>query len=599
MLLLSQTFYNIYAMSYNNWKGIGSGRRAGVLVPLFSIYSKNSFGIGDFSDLKLLIDWCHKAGLSILQLLPMNEVSSTFCPYDAISSFALEPAYISIDSKRGRPHKGGHVDYKVREEKDRELWNLWKMGAYPNKSNKWDVSPFSEFVKSNSYWIEDFALFKVLKRYHGGRPWYEWDAYYKDRDPGRLGDFRKEHDDEVSFQEWLQWAAFNQFKEAKSYAESKDVKICGDLPILISRDSADVWAHPEYFKLDFAAGAPPDMYCAKGQRWGVPTYRWDKIAADDYRYLKEKLGYAENFYDILRIDHVVGLFRIWSIPYNEPAENEGLNGSFDPGDENTWKSHGEAILSVMIKNTKMLLTAEDLGVIPNECPETLEEFKIPGNSVQRWAKDWNVKHDFLKPKDYKKLSVVMLSTHDTTNWAAWWENEAGTVDEALFIRKAIDRNIDYKNAIKQLFDPDRSGHGRLRWREDIDSQDKLVSILDKPKEHLKDFIDMYENSYLEKEKLWKQLKIKGPMREKSDAGTVKAALNMTLNSAAVFCVELLNDYLFLTDLFKGDPYKYRINRPGTVNKENWSLTIPVSLERLSKDKLGKEIRAMVKSARPA
>ncbi|MFH0764004.1 MAG: 4-alpha-glucanotransferase, partial [Candidatus Omnitrophota bacterium] len=286
-------------MPYNNWKGIGSARRAGVLAPLFSVYSKNSFGIGDFRDLKLLIDWCGSAGLSILQLLPMNEVGPTFCPYDALSSFALEQAYISIDSKKGHPPKGGRVDYAVKEEKLDELWNLYL------KDKQSESKDFKEFIKSNSYWIEDFALFKVLRKHHGGRPWYEWDDCYKNRDPERLKDFKKKHSGRISFQAWLQWVAFNQFKKAKAYAASKNIKICGDLPILISRDSADVWAHPEYFKLDFAAGAPPDMYCAKGQRWGVPTYNWEKIAGDGYRYLKEKFAFAENFYDILRVDHVV------------------------------------------------------------------------------------------------------------------------------------------------------------------------------------------------------------------------------------------------------------------------------------------------------
>src|SRR3989338_2636598 len=143
------------------------------------------------------------------------------------------------------------------------------------------------------------------------------------------------------------------------------------------------------------------MYCAKGQRWGMPTYNWEAIAGDGYRYLKEKLKYAENFYDILRLDHVVGLFRIWSTPYDEPAENKGLNGFFDPRDENMWGEHGRRILSVMLNSTDMLLSAEDLGIIPKTCPKTLEELGIPGNDVERWTKDWNVKHDFLGPEDYR------------------------------------------------------------------------------------------------------------------------------------------------------------------------------------------------------
>ena len=182
---------------------------------------------------------------------------------------------------------------------------------------------------------------------------------------------------------WLQWILFKQFKEASAYAARNNIFIKGDLPVLVSRDSSDVWSHPDYFKLDFAAGAPPDMYTALGQRWGMPTYNWEAIAHDNYRYLKEKLKYAQEFYNILRIDHVVGLFRIWSIPYNDPQENQGLNGVFDPLDEQRWDQHGRKILSILVQNTKMLLCAEDLGVIPKCCTDTLLEFGICGNDVAR------------------------------------------------------------------------------------------------------------------------------------------------------------------------------------------------------------------------
>ena len=201
----------------------------------------------------------------------------------------------------------------------------------------------------------------------------------------------------------------------------------GNLPVLSSWDSADVWAHPEFFKLEFAAGAPPDVFSRKGQRWGrpgAPTHNWEKIAGDGYRYLKEKLKYAGEFYDILRIDHVIGLFRIWSIPLQDPLENEGMNGSFDPPDEREWEEHGRKILSVMLNNAKMLLYGEDLGIIPTACPRTMEAMAVPGIDVQRWAKDWNGTQDFLPPEDYRFLAVATLSTHDTTNWNAWWEEES-------------------------------------------------------------------------------------------------------------------------------------------------------------------------------
>jgi 4-alpha-glucanotransferase len=400
---------------------------------------------------------------------------------------------------------------------------------------------------------------------------------------------------EIEFQAWLQWFAFKQFKGLKAYAGSKGVLIKGDLPILVSRDSADVWAHPEFFNLDFAAGAPPDMYCAKGQRWGMPTYNWERIADDGYRYLKEKLRYAENFYDILRIDHVVGLFRIWSIPYSEPLENQGLNGFFDPKDEGAWEAHGRQILSVITNSTNMIILAEDLGVIPKSCPKTLEEFGIPGNDVQRWTKDWKLRHDFLEPQDYRFFSVSMLSTHDTTNWPAWWENEAGTVDEGLFVRRCKERGIDYDYVKPKLFNEAQSRHGRLRWLNSISSVDLLVGILNKRKEELADFIDIYENTYKEKEKLWKHLGLEGQMREKCDADILASALKLTLESRSVFCIQLLTDWLCLTDIFKGDPYQYRINTPGTISDKNWSLVIPLALEDLLKHKVCRRIRTMIES----
>lgn len=600
----------LHTGSADKWKAIGTKKRAGILAPLFSVYSKDSVGIGDLEDLKLLVDLCNKAGCSIIQLLPMNEIGSTFCPYDAISSFALEPAYISLKAvlpkgnksiktkidnvKKAFPAGQGYVDYAIREEKRQILWEIFLKDAGEASSPE-----FNKFAKDNECWLDDLALYKVLKNYHSGKPWYDWEEGYALRDEDALAQFEKAHKKDIAFQKWVQWVLFVQFKEAKEYAASKGVLIKGDLPILISRDSADVWAHPEYFKLDFAAGAPPDMYCSKGQRWGMPTYEWERIASDNYGYLKAKLKYAENFYDILRIDHVVGLFRIWSIPYDQPAENEGLNGSFDPSDEGVWGEHGRRILSVMLESTKMLLCAEDLGMIPKDCPETLKAFGIPGNEVQRWVKDWQVRHDFLPPEEYREISVAMLSTHDTTNWAAWWENEAGTVDESLFVRKCRERGIDFEGVKARLFDLEHSRHGRLRWQSSVSSRKVYVEILGKREEELMDFIDMYENTYKEKEKLWAQMKIGGAVREKCDAQIMKAALDITLSSRAIFSIELLIDYLNLSDLFKGDPYQYRINRPGTISRTNWSLTMPVPLEDLLKHKVCNQMKAMIEdSGRP-
>ncbi|MFA5089987.1 MAG: 4-alpha-glucanotransferase [Candidatus Omnitrophota bacterium] len=587
----------------DKWLRIGIKQRAGVLVPLFCVYSKKSLGIGDLEDLKLLADWCAKTANSIIQLLPMNEMGPLFCPYDSVSSFALEPSYLCLDKilcanrnyvidgieriRKTYPLGRAHVDYGIKQEKMRLLWEVFL------KEDSAGLAPFDKFKKDNAYWLEDFSLFQVIRHYQGGRPWYEWQEDYKDRKPSVLDAFYKEHEKEIMFQVWMQWQLYLQFKGAREYVNSKGVLLKGDLPLLVSRDSADVWAHPEFFKLEYSAGAPPDMYCAKGQRWGMPTYNWQAIARDGYRYLREKLKYAQNYYDILRIDHVVGLLRIWSIPYTEPQENQGLNGFFDPPQEDRWRPQAQAILSVMQEATDMLLCAEDLGVIPKACTQILLEMGIPGNDVQRWVKDWQVRHDFLEPGEYRFLSVAMLSTHDTTNWAAWWENEAGTVDEGLFMRRCLERGIDYFRVKDKLFNPLLSYHGRLRWQDTVNSVEVLIGALGTREEEIKDFIDMYKNSYKEKEKLWVRLGMPGPMQEKASKELIGLALKFTLSSRAVFCIQLITDWLSLADVFKADPYALRINTPGTVDKHNWSLVMPIALEDLLRHKVCKEVHKMV------
>lgn len=588
------------------WRKIGLKKRAGVLVPLFSVYSKQSAGCADLSDLKLLIDWAKKSGNSIVQLLPMNELGVNHCPYDSISSFALEPLYASFNLigaakdksiqkqieglRNAFPSGRRHIDYALRRAKINVLKQVFQVQKDASEAE------IDKFHQDNSYWLDDFALFKVLKNLHLGRPWYEWPQELRNRQHYALAQFKKEHAEEIEFEIWLQWVLYKQFKQAKDYAARAKVFIKGDLPILVSRDSADVWAHPEFFKLEFAAGAPPDMYCAKGQRWGMPTYNWQSIEQDGCRYISEKLRYAGNFYDILRIDHVVGLFRIWSIPFHEPMENMGLNGFFDPADERAWEEHGKKILSVILKNTDMLVCAEDLGVVPQVCPKTLEEFLIPGNDVQRWMKDWKIRHDFLGPEEYRTYAVAVLSTHDTTSWPAWWKHEAGTVDEGLFMRKCADRGIDYDYAKAQLFDPGRSQHGRLRWRDAIISEDALVDMLGKPKEMVMDFIDLYQNSFGEKEKLWQHLALEGRMQEEPSSEILRAALKITLDSRALFCIQTIIDWLFLAGVISDDPYQWRLNTPGTISDKNWSLVIPASLEGLLSHPATSEIKKMIVSS---
>ncbi len=592
--------------SRKQWERLGTQKRAGVLVPVFSIYSEDSTGIGDFLDLKKLVDWCVKSGQSVLQLLPMNELGPIFCPYDSVSSFALEPMFLALGALEGvkAGSAAGHVkdlagrfpageqfiDYRIKGEKLRVLWEIYE-GLSPFRSRSFD-----DFIDRNRYWLDDFALFNYLKFIQQGKAWWDWERRYLERDPSAIANLRRDHAKEINFHKWVQWQAYGQFSAVQRYAKGAGVLLKGDLPILVSRDSADVWSHPEFFKLDYVAGAPPDMYCAKGQRWGTPTYQWDTIFADGGRYVKEKLAYAQNFYDILRIDHVVGLFRIWSIPFGEPMETVGLNGKFDPVDENRWESQGRKILQFMADNTSMLLCAEDLGVVPPAATKVLKELGIPGNEVQRWVKDWKTKHDFLPPDEYRQLSVSMLSTHDTTNWAAWWENEAGTVDEGLFMRRCQEKGIDFVSVKPVLFDEKRSRHGRLRWREQISSVDVLLQAVGRGYDDAWHLVDLYKNSFGEKEKLWKQLGMAGQMSESYSDELVKAVILRVFNSNSIFCINLITDLLYLAGLVEGDPYEFRMNTPGTVTDKNWSRVLPLSLEEMLGSKVTGQIKKIVKES---
>jgi len=505
-------------------------KRSGVLVPLFSLHSMESTAIGDAEVLRLMVDWCVKTGNSVIQLLPLNEVGENFCPYESTSSFAIDPMYAAVGSRRvtglsdmPRPPEEDirRTNYAVKEQKIRILREIHA------KRDKSLIHELEGFRGKNSWWIEDFALFKALKRHFGGKAWYLWPDEYRERHAGRIEIFRKENGAYIDFIIWLQYFLHRQLADAHAYAASRGVQLMGDMPAAMKRDSADVWAHREFFNMELVAGAPPDMFCSGGQRWGnpgMPTYNWEKIEDAGYSYIKEKLRYAGEFYDILRIDHIVGLFRIWSIPLEHPVENGGIGGFFDPSDENLWEERGRRILTIMKENTGMLLCGEDLGVIPDACTETMEALAIPGMDVQRWKRDWEGTGEFLSPQKYRRLAVSALSTHDTSNWISWWRHESTSEEREMF-----QKHLDISRA-------------------EISSNEELN----------------------------------------------EAALKFILKTRSLFSIQLIFDWLNLDgEILKGEGGKSRINKPGTVKSENWSVMLPMPLEELLSHAICKDIRRLV------
>ncbi len=590
--------YFLTSRSAVQWKRMGARRRAGVLAPLFSIYSEKSSGIGEFPDIKLLVDWCVKCGMSIIQLLPLNDSGFDFAPYSAQSTFALDPMYLRLESVEGASSKeferdmahlkgscpagAKRVDYRLKKIKLRTLRKIF--------SSFKSTPGFEKFCVDNGFWLPDYAAFKVLKENNSQKSWEDWEEKYKFVDKAALREFERDNIDEINFQKWLQYQIYLQFSEARQYANLKGVFIQGDLPFLVARDSSDVWANQDYFNLDVSSGAPPDMYFAKGQRWGMPTYNWGKIEKNGHDYLKEKIKFAENFYDMFRIDHFVGLFRLWTIKLDEPSDTYGLKGKFDPEDEGKWKEHGHKILSAMMEKTLMLPCAEDLGVVPVCSYETLKEFAIPGMDVQRWARDWGNTYDFKDPDRYRENSIAVISSHDMSPLAMWWEQEASTVDAMLVDKYCVEHGFLRENVIAGLFDMHVSTKIRLRWLSGVNSPEEVLRRLGKNRDQAWMFYDMHRESYNEKAQFWKYLGLPGEPAEKADSVFIATALKKASSSRSIFSIQLIQDWLSLGSFFdKWDRADMRTNTPGSISDNNWSITMPLPLEAMLSMSINKEI----------
>lgn len=580
------------------WEAVGIRRRAGVNVPLFSLYSGQSVGIGEIPDFKLLIDWCVKTGISIIQLLPMNDVGFDFRPYDAQSTFAFEPMFLRIEDLRGIrasdysseiqnlrkrfPCGRARVDYGIKAAKLELFFKMFSSlkGDFPEA--------FSLFRQQQSFWLRPYALFKVLKELFPDRGWEGWDSSFRNRDAGALAKLESQCADRILFHQWLQWQLAEQFSEVNAYAARHGVFMMGDLPFLVSRDSADVWWHQDYFKLDRVSGAPPDAYIAEGQRWGMPPYRWENIRAQGYDYVKAKVTYASKFFHLFRIDHVVGLFRLWTIANDEPYENAGLNGHFDPKDEGLWEDHGRSILSQMIGPTMMLPCAEDLGVVPPCATRVLKEYAIPGMDVQRWNRHWEGNGVFKKPEEYRPCSCAVISTHDMPVFAAWWKHEAGTVDEWLFRKICGDYGIDFEGLCAKVFS--ERLYGRLRWKPSVADTADLARAAGRGEHEIPALTALCRDSFVEKKNFLDYLGCTDTRPEPVLSDIVLKALEKASESFSVFSVQLIHDYLGAGGYFLEDSWNARVNFPGSVGPHNWSVVLPVSLEEMNRLPVNEAIR---------
>lgn len=331
----------VEGLRFNNSRPLWHG--AGVAIPVFSVRTEDDFGVGDFFDLKKMVDWAVATGQRFLQILPINDTTMTNTwtdsyPYNANSTFALHPMYLRL-SELGRLHDEGRqlyfddmarelnalstVDYErvnaVKREFIKEIYNQ-------EGQKTLDSPAFKEFVDKNYDWLMPYAAFCVLRDINNTPVFSQWGEYAV-YDEEKIKDFVSRHTDAINQVYYIQFHLDKQMREVHNYASEHGVAFKGDIPIGISRDSADAWINPRLFNMDCQAGAPPDDFSVLGQNWGFPTYNWEEMSKDGFSWWKARFRKMAEYFDAYRIDHVLGFFRIWQIPMDAV---HGLLGLFNP-----------------------------------------------------------------------------------------------------------------------------------------------------------------------------------------------------------------------------------------------------------------------------
>lgn len=326
-----------YAQTGGNWKG------AGVAVPVFSLRTEDSLGVGEFNDLKKMIDWAQKAGLRMVQILPVNDTSATHTwtdsyPYAAITVFGLHPQFLHLDVLEGINAKKVATERKklnVHPAVDYEAVNKSKLNLAREAFNKTQkaflaTAEFQAFFAESKHWLEPYAVFCYLRDKFKSVEFAENWGPYATYSPAVLAELASPDAPDyadVAFHYYLQFHLDKQLREASDYARSKGLILKGDLPIGIYRHSVDAWVAPELYNMDGQAGAPPDPFSDNGQNWGFPTYNWAEMAKDGYLWWRQRMSQLSRYFDAYRIDHILGFFRIWQIPLDQV---EGTLGFFNP-----------------------------------------------------------------------------------------------------------------------------------------------------------------------------------------------------------------------------------------------------------------------------
>ncbi len=442
---------------------------AGVLAPLFALRREDDLGIGDVAALREFTDWAAEIGFKLVQLLPINETGHDNSPYNAISAMALEPTTLHLapgspkdltrqdfditvaDGDLAQLREGSVKYRRVKKLKRRLLEKAFSNFATSGTEER--QSKFKKFCLEEAPWLDNYAFFRALMEENGGsEAWDKWRTEHRSIEKARgwLRDLSQDRQQTFlarqSFFRYVQWIAHKQWREMKSYAAQRGVALMGDVPFGISYHSADVFARPDEFALDWCGGAPPEPFFKEdeftqkwGQNWGIPLYRWEVMRGNNFEWWRHRVRGVRRTFHLFRIDHVLGFYRIYAFPWRPTRNKEflpldweemlarahGRVPHFAPRDDSTSENcaanrrEGEEYLRVVLEEcggTRVI--GEDLGTVPDYVRPHLLSLGIAGFKIPQWEMHHN---RVIAGTKYERLSVATYATHDHKPLRKLWE----------------------------------------------------------------------------------------------------------------------------------------------------------------------------------
>ncbi len=419
-------------------------RRSGIVAPLFSLVTTRSWGLGEFRDAAVLARWAAEAGQTVLQVLPIMELPlSERSPYSALTSMALDPIYIAVPAIPDFEGIGGELAFGAEDrlaldevrrspgvayEDIRRLKHRWLRRAF-DRFTRLELARgtprarrYQQFVEAEDWWLRDYVTFRAILAEQQNLAWWQWPEALARDAAGLVERSRTNPSTEEEYWKYLQWIAAEQWAEARRHAWP--TRVLGDLPFMISGNSAEVWRRQDQFRLDATVGAPPDAFAEDGQDWGLPPWNWRVMRDAGFEWMRARARRHAELFDGFRLDHLVGLYRAWIRPIDRTRP-----AFFDPSDEAEQLALGETLVRIFTA-TGAEVIAEDLGTVPPFVRHSITALGVPGFKVLRWERAWDEPgQPLIPPASFAPLSVATTGTHDLEPLGA--EMPLAAVDETL------------------------------------------------------------------------------------------------------------------------------------------------------------------------